>query len=371
MRIFFTYMLGALLMCSGTLLAQTPQQLTDPNYNPGVVKLIMTLRFNSTATAQQKQQAADSVAALINKCVRNGAKYIVDMQYGDQNSKENVERQMQVAFILTFKSEGDRNFFVGRPQITDATYYDPVHERFKNFSSPILQTGSTCGPNSPDGLLLFSYKPIPATMLDSSCGRPIGYNPVTSPSGKVWLDRNLGARGAALTATDFTSYGNAFQWGRGRDRHECINWTNDSTGTAMNGTTATLSSGDNPGNALFILTGTADWRATTNNNLWQGVNGINNPCPSNYRVPTRAEWEAEVPFFTGGSPFNSVLRVPLSGCRNSATGLVVTGGKATYLWSSTIDPATNRAYVISSFGTATSVAAIVKKWGFGVRCIRD
>ncbi len=36
-----------------------------------------------------------------------------------------------------------------------------------------------------------------------------------------------------------------------------------------------------------------DWRSPQNDNLWQGVNGINNPCPSGYRLPTEAELEAE------------------------------------------------------------------------------
>jgi hypothetical protein len=36
-----------------------------------------------------------------------------------------------------------------------------------------------------------------------------------------------------------------------------------------------------------------DWRIPQNANLWQGKNGVNNPCPSSWRIPTDEEWTAE------------------------------------------------------------------------------
>ncbi|MEY3412763.1 MAG: hypothetical protein RIQ70_1452, partial [Bacteroidota bacterium] len=112
---------------------------------------------------------------------------------------------------------------------------------------------------------------------------------------KCWLDRNLGATQVATSSTDHLSYGDFFQWGRGADGHQRITWTNATTGTAVNSTTATLSSSDTPGDALFITNGTSpfDWRSGQNVNLWQGVSGTNNPCPSGYRLPTETELEAE------------------------------------------------------------------------------
>jgi formylglycine-generating enzyme required for sulfatase activity len=50
-----------------------------------------------------------------------------------------------------------------------------------------------------------------------------------------------------------------------------------------------------PEHGDFIINGSSpyDWRNPQNDNLWQGVSGTNNPCPSGYRLPTEAEWEAE------------------------------------------------------------------------------
>ena len=42
-------------------------------------------------------------------------------------------------------------------------------------------------------------------------------NPVT---GKVWLNRNLGATQVASSSTDTASYGDLYQWGRAADGHQ-------------------------------------------------------------------------------------------------------------------------------------------------------
>jgi len=108
---------------------------------------------------------------------------------------------------------------------------------------------------------------------------------VTSPTGKVWMDRNLGASRVAISSTDEQAYGDLYQWGRGTDGHEKRNSI----------ITSTLSSVDKPGHNKFIATNgeNNDWRNPQNNNLRQGEGGINNPCPENFRIPTISEWENE------------------------------------------------------------------------------
>ena len=96
---------------------------------------------------------------------------------------------------------------------------------------------------------------------------------VTNPTtGKTWMDRNLGASQAATSSTDDAAYGDLYQWGRRADGHQC----------RTSPTTATLSSIDQPAHGNFITIGSTpyDWLSPQNVNLWQGVNGVNNPCPS-------------------------------------------------------------------------------------------
>jgi len=89
------------------------------------------------------------------------------------------------------------------------------------------------------------------------------YDLVTSPTGRVWLDRNLGATQVATSSTDSASYGWLYQWGRGSDGHQLRN----------SSTTATLSNTDTPAHGNFITTSASphDWRSPQNNNLWQVI----------------------------------------------------------------------------------------------------
>ena len=43
---------------------------------------------------------------------------------------------------------------------------------------------------------------------------------VKSLTGKIWMDRNLGATQVAQSSSDKASYGYLFQWGRSSDGHQ-------------------------------------------------------------------------------------------------------------------------------------------------------
>jgi len=140
-------------------------------------------------------------------------------------------------------------------------------------------------------------------------GDIVTYGTVES-QGRCWLDRNLGASQVAIAFDDSLSYGDLFQWGRGDDGHQ----NRDS------GITTTLSTTDNPGHSNFIYSTVApfDWRSPQNTNLWQGEAGINNPCPTGWRLPTRAEWEAELASWSRQGyhrAFVSHLKLPAAGAR--------------------------------------------------------
>jgi uncharacterized protein (TIGR02145 family) len=200
------------------------------------------------------------------------------------------------------------------------------------------------------------------------------YNPTT---GKIWMDRNLGASQVAASSTDFNAYGSLFQWGRAADGHQLITWTSATVGTAVNGNVSGPYNSDTPSTALFIvitgLIGPLDWRTDQNNSLWQGVNGINNPCPWGYRLPTAAEWSAELASWTSATAsgaFNSKLKLTLAGVRTRDQGSVNDEGVNFNYWSSTVSSTGSILLNITPPADAAIVFSVRAK-GSSVRCIKD
>ncbi len=196
-------------------------------------------------------------------------------------------------------------------------------------------------------------------------GTPTAIVDVTNPAtGKTWMDRNLGASRAATSSADPQAYGDLYQWGRFADGHQCRN----------SPTTSTLSSSDTPGHGNFILTLNipTDWRSPQNPNLWQGVNGINNPCPGGYRLPTDAELNAErLSWSSNGAAgaFNSPLKLPVAGYRYYSNGSLGYVGSAGVYWSATVDGATaRRLYFGSSFA---GMIGDRRAYGYSIRCLKD
>lgn len=186
-------------------------------------------------------------------------------------------------------------------------------------------------------------------------------NPAT---GDTWMDRNLGASQVATSSTDAASYGDLYQWGRGTDGHE-IRTSN---------TTSTLSSSDTPGNGDFIIVEDepTDWRSPQNDNLWQGTSGVNNPCPTGFRIPTEAEWAAERTSWSSSNvagAFASPLKLPAAGQRVNTNGTLENVGTVGNLWSSTVDGVNSRSVGYTSF--FSYMGSNARALGISVRCIQD
>jgi len=207
-------------------------------------------------------------------------------------------------------------------------------------------------------------------------GYPSGYvhcnpnNPtlivdVTNPTtGKIWMDKNLGAFQVATSSTDTYSYGDLYQWGRFADGHQC----------RTSATTTTLSSTDQPGHGDFIVAHNTpfDWRSPQNDGLWQGVNGINNPCPTGYRLPTEAELNAERMSWSSNNAvgaFASPLKLPLAGYRYLSDGSLGYVGSHGYYWSSTVS-GTGSSYLYFHSSSA-SMLNFNRALGYSVRCLKD
>jgi uncharacterized protein (TIGR02145 family) len=187
---------------------------------------------------------------------------------------------------------------------------------------------------------------------------------VKSKTGRIWMDRNLGASQVAISSTDEKAYGDLYQWGRGADGHQLRN----------SGSTNSQANNDESENTLFIISGNFDWRNPKNDNLWQGVNGTNNPCPSGFRIPTDEEWLQErltwLGKYNSEAAFASPLKLTMGGFRDYNKGLISGMGYGGAYWSSTIFGLNSK---VLGFNSTYSLLTVPdgRADGVSVRCIKD
>ena len=136
---------------SGSLTEAETRELTNQNYRPGKIEHIVLFKYKPEISATEKQLVIKQFLSLKNECLRNGTPYIASIVTGQQNSFEKLDQGYEQAFIVSFNSEVDRNYYAGKPLINDPNYFDPKHEQFKKFIGPLLM------PNS-EGVLVFDFR---------------------------------------------------------------------------------------------------------------------------------------------------------------------------------------------------------------------
>jgi len=187
---------------------------------------------------------------------------------------------------------------------------------------------------------------------------------VKSTTGRIWMDRNLGATAVAKTSSQNSSFGHLYQWGRFSDGHQF----------RRSKTSKKLSATSSPSNSEFILSSKSpnDWIKSQNDNLWQGVKGVNNPCPAGFRLPTSAEFDEEIATWISkdaNGALVSPLKLPMAGYRANSNGEVTDSGFNGDYWTSTAEGSYARGLYFDAKSASTDIGG--RSVGVSVRCIKN
>ena len=185
---------------------------------------------------------------------------------------------------------------------------------------------------------------------------------IFSPTGKIWMDKNLGAASVATSSSDAASYGDLYQWGRKDDGHQIR-----TSATAA----GPVAAGAEGANFITSITIPNDWLSTQDGNRWYGELSVNDPCPAGYRVPSGSEWQAERNTWAtkNNAGAFTALKLPVAGYRHFINGALGNLGSTGGYWSSTVSGTYARRLGFSS--SDATMYSLPRAYGFSVRCIKD
>ena len=197
-------------------------------------------------------------------------------------------------------------------------------------------------------------------------------------TGRIWLDRNIGASRVCQTFDDTACFGDYFQWGRSFDGHE-------KKESEYNTTKA--GSLEDPGASFVIvrLENDKDWLAadvdtddTLRSSRWTSSAGAS-VCPVGYRVPTATELHDETdrnefgdPFRDNTDAFEHFLKLPSAGYRNSESehAMLAYYKTNTMLWTASVN-AGKVPYLNAYSSGVLMYSSDNKAMGLNVRCIKE
>ena len=291
-----------------------------------------------------------------------------------------LKKVISLFFILAIVYLSNAQVGIGTTE-PDASAVLELQSTEKGFLPPRMTTTERNAISNPaEGLTIYNTDTKCIQFFDiqfwiNVCDGVADVPTVIGANGVVWMDRNLGASRVATSSNDMDSYGNLYQWGRAADGHEK---RNSPTYNAVLSTVGVANFNNDSNNAWygqFILrnSGNNNWvNPSVNgvNDLWQGVNGINNPCPKGFRLPTESEWDVELAGWSNAAgAFASILKLPAAGRRSTTNGDVGHTGSIGHYWSSTITSSNTRFHYFNINFKEMSFAS--RASCYSVRCLKD
>ncbi len=197
----------------------------------------------------------------------------------------------------------------------------------------------------------------------------VTYNTVKSPyTGRLWLDRNLGASRVCTSLKDETCFGYYYQWGRNNDGHQIPN----------SATTRTVAKKINKVRKKFIKNSEewliSDKKGAKRASNWSAIDG-SSICPIGYRVPTDTELAAETTKASSAVPnntkvFKNFLKLPSAGYRYSYNGRKDNQASYGFVWT-TSAVGSHEAKNLQFDVYNTTLKESYRAFGFSVRCVKS
>jgi len=194
----------------------------------------------------------------------------------------------------------------------------------------------------------------------------VNYKTVRSlKTGRIWLDRNLGATQVCEASNDEKCYGDYYQWGRESDGHEKeLSNVVDTQATTL----------ENLADSFITATSSyeGDWAydidrySLVRNQNWAKIDG-SSICPIGFRVPIPSEVESELAEVD--DVFSNFLKLPYSGYRNYFSAKVFYQGVDGFIYTNTL--LEHRASFIVLDNNGAHLEEGNRASGRSVRCIKE
>ncbi len=118
------FLTGLFALCAAAGMCILSVPAAEKNEEPKLLRHVVLFQFKSDVTKEQAQEVADAFAALPKKI-----KEIVDFEWGTDVSVENLSLGLTHGFLVTFKSEKDRDAYLPHPE----------HQKFVDLVKPRVE----------------------------------------------------------------------------------------------------------------------------------------------------------------------------------------------------------------------------------------